>query len=286
MRPTSIRIFLADGSPEGIRIVDKSNWVGRAIVASRVQIEDALRREELSRPGVYLLLGPGADNAPRLYIGEADVLRDRLKHHASGKDFWTRFVAFTSSDESLDKAMVRYLEARMIRLAREAKQWEVENGNEPTTPPLSEADRADADWFLDEMLVIYPVLGIDAFEAAKDNLAAAPQAEELVLSQRGASARGREVKDGFVVRQGSRARATETRSIGDSIRDLRKQLCDRGVLVPENDRLLFTQDYRFTSPSTASAVLVGGASNGRIAWKSPGGKTLKEIQDERVMRSP
>lgn len=44
----------------------------------------------------------------------------------------------------------------------------------------------------------------------------------------------------------------------------------------------FTQDFRFSSPSTAAGVLVGGASNGRIAWKNANGKTLKAIQDERL----
>ncbi len=29
-RPTSIRLFLADGTPDGIRIVEKSNWTGVA----------------------------------------------------------------------------------------------------------------------------------------------------------------------------------------------------------------------------------------------------------------
>ncbi|HQU17206.1 MAG: hypothetical protein B7Z66_15190 [Chromatiales bacterium 21-64-14] len=281
-RPTSIRIFLADGSPEGIRIVDKSNWVGRAVVSSRAQAGQALRREELSRPGVYLLLGPGDGGAERLYVGEADILRERLKQHATRKDFWTRFVAFTSSDESLNKAVVRYLEARLIGLAKAANQWELDNGAEPSQPPLSEADRADAEWFLAEMLVIYRVLGIDAFEAAAADTAASEASDELTLSARGAEARGREVRDGFIVLAGSRARASETASIHAYMRDLRAQLCERGVLVPDGAHLLFAQDYRFPSSSTAAGVLVGGAANGRMAWKNRDGRTLKAIQDART----
>lgn len=41
-RPTSIRIFLADGVPEGLRIVKKANWTGRAVVASRSQLPRGL----------------------------------------------------------------------------------------------------------------------------------------------------------------------------------------------------------------------------------------------------
>ena len=50
-RPTSIKLFLADGSPDGIRIVEKSNWTGRAVVASRAQLSEVLQRDELARPG-------------------------------------------------------------------------------------------------------------------------------------------------------------------------------------------------------------------------------------------
>lgn len=278
-RPTSIRIFLADGSPDGIRIVEKSNWTGRAVVASRTQLPDALKRDELSRPGVYVLAGTGDDGESRLYIGEADVLGDRLRSHASKKDFWTWFVAFTAADENLNKAHVRYLECRLLILARTANQWTVENAAAPNEPPLSEADRADADWFLDEMLVIYPILGIDAFEIAASEPALPGGADELVLDQRGGHGRGRETKDGFVVLAGSRARASEVTSAKPWLTDLRRKLTDRGVLIAEDGSLRFTQDYRFTSPSAAAAVLVGGNANGRKAWKTSDGRTLREVQE-------
>lgn len=280
-RPTSIRIFLADGTPDGIRVVEKSNWTGRAIVASRTQLSEALKREELAKPGVYVLAGTGEDDDAMLYIGEADVLGDRLRTHASRKDFWTWFVAFASTDENLNKAHVRYLESRLLTLARTAKQWTVENTAAPGEPPLSEADRADADWFLDEMLVIYPILGIDAFEVAAREPTPAGAAADLLLRQRGGEGRGRETKDGFVVLAGSRARATEVDKVRPWLHDLRQQLLAKGVLEPRDGHLIFTQDYRFSSPSRAAAVLVGGNANGRKAWKSADGRPLRDIQDER-----
>lgn len=286
-RPTSIRIFLADGVPEGLRIVEKSNWTGRAVVASRAQIGSALAREELAQPGVYVLTGSSDDGAPRLYVGEADALRDRIKQHIAGKEFWTRLVAFSSTNEGLNKAHVRYLESRLVGLARDANQWELENGTQPAPPPLSEADRADAEWFLAEMLVIFPLLGIDAFEAASGQArTSVPGPEggspELLLRERGADARGREVADGFIVLKGSLARTSETPSIHDHMRDLRRQLLDRGVLAAEGDHLVFTQDFRFGSPSAAAGVVVGGSANGRRAWKDARGVTLKKLQAART----
>lgn len=286
-RPTSIRIFLADGVPDGLRVVEKSNWTGRAVVASRSHLDRALAREELGQPGIYVLTGSSDEGAPLVYVGEADVLRDRVKQHAQRKEFWTRLVAFTSTNEGLNKAHVRYLEARLIGLARDARQWELDNGTQPSSPPLSEADRADAEWFLSEMLVIFPLLGIDAFEVAAaqartKGAGAAADPPLLHLKERGADAQGREVADGFVVFQGSTARATEVKSIHDYLSDLRRQLRDRGVLRHEGNNFVFAQDFRFSSPSTAAGVLVGGSANGRRAWKDARGRTLKALQQARA----
>lgn len=286
-RPTSIRIFLADGVPDGLRLVEKSNWTGRAVVVSRSQLDRALARDELRQPGVYILTGPAEDGAARLYVGVADVLGDRLKQHVAGKEFWTRAVAFTSTNEGLNQAHVRYLESRLLGLAKAANQWELDNGNQPAAPPLSEADRADAEWFLAEMLVIFPLLGIDAFESAAGQARSVEGGEDdgfmtLYLRERGADACGREVADGFVVLQGSRARASEVESIHEYMRDLRQQLQERGVLAPEGGQLVFTQDFRFSSPSTAAGVLVGGSANGRLAWKDEAGRTLKALQAART----
>lgn len=287
MRPTSIRIFLAEGSPEGLRIVEKSNWTGRAIVAGRGQIEAALARPELGQPGVYVLTGPADDSLPRLYVGEADVLRKRLVQHVSGKDFWTRFAAFTSTNESLNKAHVRYLEARLLELAGEAKQWTVENSQFPPRPPLSEADAADAEWFLQEMLVIFPLLGVDAFEVA--STAARSGGEHanptLLLDERGAAGRGREVGDGFVVFAGSRARKQEVPSTPQGTQQLRAELLASGVLQEDGEHLVFAQDYRFGSPSAASSVLVAGPSNGRQSWKDSQGRSLKTLQREQARQA-
>ncbi|WP_081195386.1 DUF4357 domain-containing protein [Halomonas sp. BC1] len=66
------------------------------------------------------------------------------------------------------------------------------------------------------------------------------------------------------------------------MREQRQLLQARGVLAPQNGKLIFTQDFRFSSPSTAAGVLVGGSANGRLVWKDADGKTLKAIQDDRL----
>jgi hypothetical protein len=40
---------------------------------------------------------------------------------------------------------------------------------------------------------------------------------------------------------------------------------------------VLTQDYEFSAPSTAAAVLMGWTADGRKEWKDAQGRSLKEI---------
>ncbi len=98
----SIQVFLPDGDPEGLRIVTKSHWTGQVTMTRRDRLDVDLHREEFSRTDV--LVGPGQDNpaVTRVYVGEGDVVINRIKSHASAKDFWTELVVFTKTDNSLN----------------------------------------------------------------------------------------------------------------------------------------------------------------------------------------
>ena len=45
---------------------------------------------------------------------------------------------FTSFGQTLNKATIRYLEARLLQLAATAGRAELDNGNAPALPPLSD----------------------------------------------------------------------------------------------------------------------------------------------------
>ncbi|MEJ1363746.1 MAG: GIY-YIG nuclease family protein [Candidatus Sedimenticola sp. (ex Thyasira tokunagai)] len=114
--PFSIRIFVANGDPDGLRIIERSNWSGRAVVFPRSLLPEVKKREEFERTGIYLLLGPSDDGeGETLYIGEGDPVRPRLESHYSQKDFWNRGIFFvTGQAAALNKAHVQYLEARSL----------------------------------------------------------------------------------------------------------------------------------------------------------------------------
>jgi hypothetical protein len=281
MAGATIKIFLADGTPLGLRVIEKSNWTGRGFDFARAEWPKVRLRDDFARPGVCVLRGLGDDGQARVYIGEADELRSRINQHFSGpavKEFWERAVAFTSKDENLNKAHVRFLESRLIALGLAAKRAKLENGNAPSPPSLSEYDRCEAETFLEEMLVIYPLLGMDAFAPAQVQHPDATQI--LSLHGRGISAKGRDAAEGFIVYEGSQAAKDEVASLTDYVRKLRASLLAAGVLVDAGMTYQLAQDYTFSSPSFASAVMLGRTSNGRAEWKSADGRTLKTIQDQ------
>ncbi|MBC7622588.1 MAG: GIY-YIG nuclease family protein [Aeromicrobium sp.] len=279
--PFSLRIFVADGDPDGLRIVDKSNWIGKALVFPRALLPQVKARSELAQTGVYLLLGPRPDGeGDMLYVGEGDPIRPRLVRHYAQKDFWTRAIGFTTTTAGqLNKAHVQFLESRLIALARAAKRMPLDNANQPAEPSLSEADRADMEVFLAHMLGMLPVLGVHAFEHATK--VQAPMASVLTCKGKGVAATGYEASQGFVVKVGSQAVAESFPSMQQHVRgmyDLRQELIANGVLALDGMGYRFSQDYPFSSPSTAAAVILGRSANGRIEWKDAKGRTLKELQ--------
>ena len=280
--PFSLRIFVADGDPDGLRIVDKSNWIGKALVFPLALLPKVKAGPELAQTGVYLLLGPRPDGeGDMLYVGEGDPIRPRLESHYAQKDFWTRAIGFTTTTGGqLNKAHVQFLESRLIALARAAKRLPLDNGNQPAEPSLSEADRADMEVFLGHMLGMLPVLGVHAFEQA----AKAPAGRAvpmLTCKGKGVVATGYEASQGFVVKAGSKAVAEAVPSMAQHVRgmyDVRQELIANGVMALDGGLYRFTQDYSFSSPSTAAAVVLGRSANGRIEWKDAQGRTLKELQ--------
>lgn len=276
-QPFSVRIFLVDGDPAGIKVVEKSNWTGVGLVFPQSLFGKAKGRQELQRTGVYVLVGPGESaQRPRVYIGEGDPILPRLNQHELKKDWWTHAVCFTSKDQNLNKAHIQYLESRLVELAAAAKRCDLDNGNTPQPPSLSEADRADAEGFLQDVLLCMPILGHAFFEQASQAKAIS---QRYHLSARGVQAEGFESSEGFVVIKGSQIASDDVPSMQAYLREMRAELVKDGLLTVEGGHYMLTQDYTFASPSTAASVMVGRNMNGREAWRTKEGRTLKEVQE-------
>ncbi|NYT85016.1 DUF4357 domain-containing protein [Pollutimonas harenae] len=104
---------------------------------------------------------------------------------------------------------------------------------------------------------------------------------ELESAKHGLSARAQQCGQTFVVQADSLAKL-DWRGEPHSYQQLRENLCSRGMLVPSDGgmHLLFTCDVAFTSPSAASATVLGRTDNGRNTWRLKGTSiTYAEWQD-------
>lgn len=278
-----IRLFLTDGQPNGLRTIEISNMTIHGTIFPRPQLDKFMTRESARKPGVYMLLGAGENDPEKkvLYIGEGDPVLPRLKNHAINKDFWTEAIVFSSKDDYLTKTQVKYLEAEIYTLAKEAYRTKLDNAQIPTKPNISEVDKAEVSQFLDAIKLLLLTLGIDILEPrilVEDNTASAENIFELKSNN--AFAKMAIINNKYVVLKGSTSVMDNRPSIPTFIVKLRQDLIDTGIMLnKENGFYTFMQDATFNSPSYAASAIVGGAANGRKLWKRDG-KMLKEIEKE------
>lgn len=167
--PFTIRIFVPDGDPDGVRIIDKMNWTGMGIAFPRAKWPEIKKRAEFSKAGVYILRGYQGENdeLPTIYIGQGDGVKSRVDSHYKDKDFWDRGIAFMSPSGGLNRAHVTWLEYALVKRAKEAKRCFLDNGNLPQEPSLTEAEKADTQAFLKEILQVLPLVNLGVFEDAR-----------------------------------------------------------------------------------------------------------------------
>ncbi|MDA0790732.1 MAG: GIY-YIG nuclease family protein, partial [Proteobacteria bacterium] len=276
----TLKIFLAYGDPKRLRTAELSNWTGKAVSGPRSEFDMVLARDESLNSGVYLLTGTDPEtNKSAIYIGEAECIRDRVKSHLS-KDFWNSITFFITKDENLTKAHIKYIEGRLIDIAREAERSIVMN-NQSSGARLPESDREDMEVFLDKMQQVLPVLGVEAFVQTSSKQDEQVSEDLLECNIKGLKAHGYLTPNGIVVLRASQAvlDVRDSASKWPSVLVQRDKLIDEGVLIEQNGAYVFTKDVEFSSPSAAAATIHGGSANGLTAWVNSNGLSLKELQN-------
>ncbi len=276
--PATIKLFLPTGSARSLRTAEISNWSGKAIAGPRSEIDELAKRDELNKPGVYILTGTDLETGdPCIYIGEAEIVKTRLRQHRD-KDFWIHVIVFISKDENLTKAHIKYLEGKLIEKATQIGKTKLENG-QASGAILPESDLADMDVFLDKIYQLLPVLGTDVFTPVTTQ---GPKKKATILycTKKGFQAQGQRNENGFVVFKGSRISLNETPSVPKAAKDHRTIMLDKGILSLEDKYYVLTKDYEFSSPSLAAAVVRGASANGLTEWKDIQGRVLKAIENK------
>ncbi|GIO97170.1 methionine sulfoxide reductase [Paenibacillus lautus] len=288
-----LTIFLVDGSETGPRTIEIGNWSGKAVYSQRSSLPKIIERQEFNRPGVYILKSmPNNDSYnERMYIGEAENLRKRLKQHLadSDRDF-TEIVAFISKDEMLTKSHIKYLESRIITLAKEAKTAEIDNTVQPELTTLPEADISDMEYFLDQIKLIFPVVNfmflVPSTLKQSENATVLEQPSnnsEMVytVNSKKVAAKLIETEKGYVVLSGSQSSKTTSNSISEGWIKQRNKLIETGVLIDGGEFYIFKDNAIFSSISAATAVVLGRQAAGPVEWVDPAGRTFKQNQEKK-----
>lgn len=278
----TIRLFLSEGTPNGLTTAELSNWTGLGIKVPRIKVKDSSKRPEFQKPGIYILFGKDEENNEAAYIGEAEIIADRLNSHLATKEFWNEVVFFTSKDKYLNKASVKYLEHRLHDTAIKAERVKLLNGNTPTRSELSEAEQVELEEFLSNIKLLTSTLGHKLFEAIEDTLeTTADKFTQLFYCKNaaGANATGSPSTEGFIVFKDSLFLKEHMTSVNESIRLEKAKMIEDGYFSIEGELLRLTRHYTFTSSSRAAAMILGRSSNGRTEWKTEKGVMLKQLEE-------
>ena len=279
----SIELFLANGTADSLIIAELSNWNGKAIKIPRIEVADC-KREDIQEPGVYFLFCKEEDNSDSVYIGESENVKERIVQHlrdyAAEKEkyYWTTAVIFTGRD--LNKALIRYLEDRFVSEARKAKRYTVLTKNTYGKTVLKESQIAAMEEFIDNVKVLINALGYKVLEPMVLNSPVAQaDNEKLTFTMGGASGEGYVTTEGFVLLAGAKLNEkVSEKSMTKGFLELRNKLLAAGKIKD----LVTTEDILFSSSSGAGAVLAGYNVSGPMNWKNASGKSLKEIEAEKM----
>jgi len=274
----TIKIFLIDGEPNGRMSCELSNWSGKAYKIPRIKIKECSDRDDLKSTGVYLLFGKDESEKDLVYIGEAESILKRLNQQLNQKEFWNEAIVFISKDENLNKAHIKYLENRLHEIAKTAKRYKVDNSIIPTQSSISESDRAEMEEYIEHIKLLVNTLGHKVFDEKREFKPKLKQETFFIKAARGADGQGEPTSDGFVVFKYSKAAATIVNSMTSNYINYRQKLIDEGILVDKGEYFEFSDDYIFSSPSTAAVMVMGRNANGLTEWKNKDGKTLKEFE--------
>lgn len=294
----SIRVYLADATVTGIRYAELVNWTGHAIACPRHRLSELKNWPEAAKPGIYFLFeGRFGDTKPLAYVGESENVTQRLTDHDRKKDFWSEVVIFTSKDENLTKAHIKYLESALVSLSKQADRYQLENGNTPPEASLPRADRDAMEEFVENIRMVLGILGYSILEpilkpnsttdeSSLDtrNLKEDPFSN-LFFSVNELAAKGAATDEGFVLKKGSQLSKTNTESIPGKLANIKERLLKDGALKEEEDHLVAIEDVLLSSSSYAAAIVAGTSRSGPQSWKAANGMTMKRIEDESLKDS-
>lgn len=274
----TIELFFVNGTADDVVTAELSNWNAQAIRIPRSECRNPSQdhiANALQGVGVYFLICQNDGGKEGVYVGEAENIHNRLCNHLrdydNGKEtyYWNYAIVFVGG--RLDKALIRYLENRFVNILKECGRCENLTQNTFQNTVLKPSQIATMEEFIDNARVVLSALGCKI-------LVPQPSVTNTTLTfyckgKRNADAKGFLSPNGFTVLKDSRVASSTVESFKTHCRgyyELLKRLEADGIIVDS----VFVHNYEFSSPSSASSVVLGRSSNGNQDWKSIDGNCL------------
>lgn len=278
----TIEFFLVNGTADSIITAELSNWNGKAIKIPRIEVPSC-KRDDICGPGVYFLFCKEDDGSDSVYIGEAENIKERLVQHIRDnqankeKYYWNTAVLFTGRD--LNKALIRYLEYRLVDMSRNSNRYKVLTKNTYKNTVMKESQVSAMEEFIENIKILINALGYKVLEplvVKSTSGSTADVSEDYYISVGSASATGVVTSEGFVVYKGAVINdKMSVKSVGAGAVKLREKHISDGRVVDNKT----TEDILFSSSSSAAVFVLGYSVSGPMTWKAKDGRTLKEIEE-------
>lgn len=277
----TLELFLVNGTADDVVTAELSNWNAQAIRIPRLKVSKPDHEhitKALQGVGVYFLVCQNDGGKEEVYVGEAENVHKRLCDHLKKyerdeeKYYWNYAIVFVGG--RLDKALIRYLENRIVTILKGCGRCECLTKNTYQNVALKPSQIDAMEEFIDNVRVVLSALGCRFLEPQPSTTL---QTQIFRCKGRNSDAKGFESQNGFTVLEGSRVASSTVASFeGDCYYDLRERLEADGTIV----ECKFVRNHEFSSPSAAAAVVIGSNANGKTNWKTSDGRTLGEVQKE------
>ena len=284
-RGEAVDIFIYDkDDPSGIKDCEIRGSLVRAILIPRTHLKTraALVKQLLDgKVAIYFLLGESEEeDKPIAYIGETGDPAGRIRQHSNEekKDFFNTAIFFAAEKGKLNKGHLHFIEHKCIVEGKDAGTFVVKNDAVKRKPgSLSRSDESFASKTYEAINLLTSILGCSLFEKANES-----GRLFLKLTKHDITATAIYSRRGMTVLEGSEAvtKDQETSSLHKYARyavNKRNELLDNGVLVKKGNKLIFTRDHSFKTPSGAARVVAGKNVNGRQVWKNLKKKSWGEL---------
>lgn len=292
--PLPIDLILLHGTPLGPKIASIKGWTGKAIYTPIQNRNEVFQRKEFDGPGVYIFKGPPPEENffnEKIYIGRSTELRKRIKEQLRRNDFarFESFVAFSSTDDSLDLGTISYLEHKLISLGFKRNSAMFQNKQVPNPPPLSESSRIGMDLFLQNIEFLLPLLQFEFLTPSvlADEIPDQPthvETEHRFELKESRITASMFIRDGqLIVTKGSQMSYDQSPSLSNGWEKIRRRLIEEKIAIQRGGHYELTKYFAFNSASAAASVLRGRQSAGPRRWiHTVSGKTYGQMLDEGI----